>query len=208
MARANPDDTLRRLLYNSESSGNSHMSTWFNVRKAAQVVAFFAREQGGSIDVLKLAKLVYIADRKNMEKYEYPISGDKLVSMDHGPVNSITLNLINGLDFDRAEWDEFVSDRAAHEVGSTKNVSDDDLDELSEAELETLNEVWAGFGHMGKYEIRDWTHKNCPEWEDPSGSSNPIPYARVFKFLGKDNAEQLAAQIESERKLRATLAAA
>lgn len=184
------------------------MTLWFNVRKAAQITAYFAREQGGSINVLKLVKLIYIADRKNMEKYDFPISGDALVSMDHGPVNSITLNYINGTNEDREAWEHFVSDRAGHDVGLARAVSDEDLDELSRAELATLREVWAEFGGMGKYEIRDWTHANCPEWENPNGSSAPIPYERVFKFLGKDHASELDQDIRSARHILASLNAA
>ncbi len=70
---------------------------WYNARKAAQVAAFFALSEGGKINVLKLVKLIYLADRSAMEAFEAPILNDKFVSMDHGPVNSITLNLINGL---------------------------------------------------------------------------------------------------------------
>lgn len=178
------------------------MAPWFNSRKAAQIVAFFAREQGGNINVLKLMKLVYIADRRNMEKYDFSISGDVFFSMDHGPVNSITRDLIQGTEDNRAGWDDFVSDRAGYDVGLTRPVTDSDLDELSRAELQTLHEVWAQFGHMGKWEIRDWTHENCPEWEDPKGGSTPIPYGRVFKFLNKNNAEELEKQAFAERALR------
>jgi hypothetical protein len=56
----------------------------YNVRKAAQVTAFFAKKQGGAIDVLKVAKLLYCS----------------IVSMPHGPVTSMTLNYINGLEED------------------------------------------------------------------------------------------------------------
>jgi uncharacterized phage-associated protein len=129
------------------------------------------------------------------------------VSMDHGPVNSITLNCINGLESERNGWEDFVTDRASYEVGVVRAVEDRDLDELSRAELETLREVWRDFGHMNQYQIRDWTHANCPEWEDPKGSSNGIPYARVFKFLNKPNADELAEQAETERALRASLRA-
>jgi len=184
------------------------MTPWFNVRKAAQIAAYFAREQGGSINVLKLVKLIYIADRKNMEKFDFPISGDSLVSMDHGPVNSMTLNYINGTVDDRVAWEHFISDRAGHDVGLARAVSDDDLDELSRAELTTLREVWNQFGAMTKYEIRDWTHANCPEWENPDGSSTPIPHARVFKFLGKAHADELEQCVHEERRLRASLTAA
>ncbi len=183
------------------------MHTWFNVRKAAQVVAFFAREEGGSINVLKLSKLVYLADRTNMRLHDFPISSDKLVSMDHGPVNSITLNYVNGFAGGREGWEEFVTDRANYRVGLTRAVTDDQLDELSAAELATLKAVWQQFGAMDQYAIRDWTHINCKEWEDPDGSSTPIPYERVFKFLGKENAEELAFQVECERAQRAALRA-
>src|SRR5690348_2087883 len=87
---------------------------WYNARKAAQVAAFFAKAQGGKINVLKLVKLIYLADRLALETFEYPILEDKFVSMDHGPVNSITLNYVNGMSDDRDEWAEFISDRTGH----------------------------------------------------------------------------------------------
>lgn len=183
------------------------MTPWFNTRKVAQIVAFFARQEGGSINVLKLTKLVYLADRQNMKKYEFPITGDNLVSMDHGPINSITYNCINGMESDRGEWEALINDRAGYEVGLANSpLVDEELDQLSEAELETLYEVWSEFGHLTQYAIRDWTHKNCPEWENPDGSSTPIPFSRVFKYLGKEHAEHLEQNIRSERKLHVMLA--
>lgn len=169
-------------------------NTWFNARKAAQVAAYFALQESGSINVLKLTKLIYISDRIHMDRYDYPILNDKLVAMPHGPVNSMTYEFING-DQEDDGWNEFITDREGHNVGLTNSISIDELDELSEAEISTLKEVWASFGHMEQYTIRDWTHKNCLEWDDPHGSSNPIPYARVFKFLGKKNAELLEEKI-------------
>lgn len=182
------------------------MQPWYNVRKAAQVVAFFATREGGEINVLKLAKLVYLADRRNLEKYEFPITWDNLVAMDHGPVNSITLDCVKGM-YDRvAVWEEFVTDRASYQVGAQKSFSLADFDELSDAELGTLEETWGQFGTMSKYQIRDWTHENCPEWEDPHGSSSPIPFGRLLKFLGKQDANELEADLLAERSARAAFA--
>jgi len=183
------------------------MPNWFNTRKAAQVVVFFAREQGGSINVLKLTKLVYIADRTHMRMHDFPILGDAFVSMNHGPVNSVTYEYVNGSAYSGTDWEAFVTDRANHEVGAAQaNISDGDLDELSRSELRTLHEVWSEFGGMGKWEIRDWTHDNCPEWEDPQGSSTPIPYERVYQFLGKTNADELGARVMEDRVLRTAFA--
>lgn len=176
------------------------MSTWFNARKAAQIVAFFAIKEAGQINVLKLAKLVYLADRLFMEKFDSTMLNDSLVSMPHGPVNSLTLNHINGL-LDSAGWNEFVSGRAGYNVGLVHpQLTTEQLDELSKAELKVLEQIWKSFGGMNQFQIRDYTHSHCPEWEDPHGSSEPIPYARVFKFLGKQEvADELEDAVQSER---------
>lgn len=171
----------------------------FNSRKAAQVVAFFAREQGGTINVLKLVKLIYLADREAMAQFDAPILYDRMVAMAHGPVNSATLDLINGMATDTDDWSEFVGQRRGHDVTLAHDVANSDLDELSRRDLRVLATIWAKFGHMGKYEIRDFTHKNCPEWENPQGSSNPIPYDRIFKFLGKEYPTFLATEVENKQ---------
>lgn len=174
----------------------------YKTRKAAQVAAFFALKQGGSINVLKLAKLLYIGDREHLSRYDLPILFDSFVSMDHGPVTSMTLDYVNGYQEDRANWDAFVSDRAGYDVGAaSEKMTIDDLDELSDAEIDTLEYVWTKFGGMSKYGVRDWTHDNCGEWEDPKGSSAPIPYERVLKFLGKDHSTEIAQEIETARGL-------
>lgn len=175
----------------------------YNVRKAAQVSAFFAKKDGGAINVLKLAKLLYLADREFMDLYDFPILFDNLVSMPHGPVTSLTMNYVNGLSQeDRGSWDEFISDRAGYRVGlANPNIADDDLDELSDAEIHVLESAWDKFGHMNQFQIRDYTHANCPEWEDPNGSSYPIPYERVLKFLHKERSAEIAREIETLRSL-------
>lgn len=179
----------------------------YNVRKAAQVTAFFTKKEGGSINVLKLAKLLYLADREFMSRYDLPILFDHFVSMPHGPVTSLTLSYVNGMEYERDHWENFVVDRAGHEVGlANASLSIDDLDELSDAEIHVLEIVWDRFGHMSRWELRNYTHKNCPEWEDPHGSSTPIPYERVLKFLGKDHSAEIAEEIESLRSLDKFLA--
>ncbi|MEO9297172.1 Panacea domain-containing protein [Devosia alba] len=174
----------------------------YKTRKAAQVAAFFALKQGGSINVLKLAKLLYIGDREHLSRHDLPILFDNFVSMDHGPVTSTTLDYVNGYQEDRANWDVFVSDRAGYNVGVAKSsLTTDDLDELSDAELDTLEAVWSDFGGMDRYAVRDWTHTHCGEWEDPKGSSAAIPYERVLKFLGKGHTAEIANEIETVRSL-------
>lgn len=182
------------------------MQAWYNSRKAAQIAAYFAMREGGNIPVLKVVKLIYLAERAFLGAYEASMLNDQLVSMEHGPVNSITLNRINGSGDDGGKWAEFVTDRSHHRISVAKpSISVDDLNELSRAELKTLDSTWAEFGHMSQWEIRDYTHDHCPEWEDPDFSSYPIPYSRVFKFLGKENPDELDKRIQRERKIDALL---
>lgn len=172
----------------------------YNVKKAAQVVAFFAIKEGGKINVLKTAKLVYLADRTYLQEFDSPILYDWLVSMPHGPANSLTLNYMNGYIEDHENWDCFISDRAGYNVGlSNSKLQVTELTELSSAEIDVLTKVWDRFGRMSPFELRDYTHKNCPEWEDPEGSSSPIPYERVLKYLGKD--AEIANAIDEDRFL-------
>lgn len=180
------------------------MAPWFNVRKAAQVAAFFALRARGEINILKLIKLVYMADRKFMELYDVPMLHDQLVSMPHGPVNSLTYDYASGAE-EAQDWSEFLAGRAGNMVGLARNLADADLDELSRAELRVLTSVWEDLGHMDRFQIRDYTHENCLEWEDPNGSSFPIPYSRVFNFLGKQHSGELEDRVLSERQVAANL---
>lgn len=179
------------------------MQPWYNVRKAAEIAAFFANAQGGSINVLKLTKLVYLAEREFLNRYDASILNDALVSMDHGPVNSITYDCIKGSEPEpgRNKWNALITDRARHEIGATRSLNDEDYEELNDAELQVFHYIWNRFGHMNQYQLRDYTHEHCPEWEDPQGSSNPIPYSRVAKFLAKDNSQNIERQVTDDRAI-------
>ncbi|WP_133510573.1 Panacea domain-containing protein [Candidatus Thiosymbion oneisti] len=149
----------------------------FNERKAAQMAAYLLHKRGGTMSHLKLMKLLYLADREAMDRYGAPISGDLLVAMPHGPALSNTLNHMDGdVESSPGGWTDWISDQADYELRLRNPVSPEDLDELSEAELDVLDAVWEQFGSMGRWVLRDYTHTHCPEWEDPRGSSNPIPY--------------------------------
>jgi len=175
----------------------------FSEHKAAQVAACFMNLAGGSLPILKLMKLMYLADREALDKYGEPITYDAMVSMPHGPVLSQVYGYISGAcKPDPQGWEGWVSDRENHEVSLKRPFEQSDLDELSEADIQVIADVWAQFGQMDRWEIRDYTHDHCAEWQDPDCSSMPITYRDVFKALGRGDkeAESLQADImENER---------
>lgn len=177
----------------------------FTPRKVAQMAAYFADRQGGQINILKLMKLLYLADREAMSRYGAPISFDQFVSMDQGPVLSQTLDLINGSypEHISADWDEWISDRENHLIACNREFEQSDLDHLSDADFEVLDSVWEQFGGMNQWELRDYTHHNLQEWEDPKGSSIPIHEAAILRAVGMDpnEAAELEKEIKAEHKL-------
>lgn len=182
----------------------------FNQRKVAQMAAFLLDRGRGRMNYLKLMKLLYLADRESLKRHGEPISGDRYVSMDHGPVLSQTLNLINGgVEFEKDGWNHWIADKADYEVSLRRKAPRDALDELSEAELDVLDAIHDKFGKWDKWRLRDYTHRHCAEWQDPEGSSIPIEIVDIFKALGRKPAEakKLAGRIEHDRRIDRLFAA-
>lgn len=135
---------------------------------------------------LKLMKLLYLADREAMGTWGESISGDCFVSMNHGPVLSQTYDLIKCGSGSSTEmgWDYWIKDEDNWEVSLRQSITTREyLDELSDAELEILDGVFEKFGGMQRFEIAEYTHDHCAEWEDPHGSSFPISPESVFRAV-------------------------
>ncbi|MBF0631089.1 MAG: SocA family protein [Magnetococcales bacterium] len=168
----------------------------FNEIKTAQVaMLFLGKTQEGRMSHLKLMKLMYLADREAVFRTGLPITWDHPVSMPHGPVLSMTLDLMNGnVSSPPGGWEDLISAKENNEISARVAFDARFLTKLSEAEIDVLEFVWGRFGRMGKWEIRDWTHENCPEWEDPDGSSRPITFHTLARSVGfnEDAATELA----------------
>ena len=173
----------------------------FNEKKIAEMAAYFLHKRGGQMSHLKLMKLLYLAERKSICLYGTSMSGDKLVSMPHGPVLSMTLDLMGGNTKSQVnDWEHLISDKENHELSLTQSISIDDLDELSAADLEILDDIWSEFGSMDRWQIREYTHQHCKEWRDPKGSSYPISYKKLFQVEGRSDcdANAMAGDIEEQ----------
>ena len=151
----------------------------FNERKTVQAAAFILNRHGGSLNYMVLIKLLYLADRKALIERGLPITGDRMVSMDQGPVLSMVLDLINwGKRNQPSPWFDYISPPDAYSVSLICAEPEDD--ELSRYELSILEDIDERFGKMDKWDLVDYMH-DLPEWDDPHGSSIPIPPVRVLR---------------------------
>ena len=187
-------------------------SMMYSEKKAAQVAAFLLFRAGGVLEILKLMKLMYLAERESFAAYGEPMIGDCLYSMEYGPVLSSTLDHMNNfVESGPGGWESWISDREDHYVGLRENGDPvPRLTQLSDADVEILGEIWAKYGHYTGTQLRNLTHKICAEWEDPESSSLPIPYTRVLRCVGfePEVAAELNQRIKDQRRLEEILAQA
>lgn len=158
----------------------------FDEARTAQAAAYLVSLEGGDMNYLKLMKLLYLSDREAFTQTGLPISGDRWVSMPHGPVLSTTLNLIRDRSADLrvgSPWHDLLLTHAERRSVTLK-AGVPELDELSEFHVSILNDVYGKFGHMTPFNLRDWTHQNLPEYKDPEGSSLPIEPRCVLEAAG------------------------
>jgi uncharacterized phage-associated protein len=83
----------------------------FDIQKAVAAAAYLIERQGGIEDMYTLLKKLYYADRIALVKWGQSITGDKLVSMDKGPIVSKIYDLLKdkGTENNLISWKDVIS---------------------------------------------------------------------------------------------------
>jgi uncharacterized phage-associated protein len=170
------------------------MQPRFREDKATQAAALLLRWAGGTMNYMKLIKLLYLADRTTLLRWGRPITFARAVSMKHGPVLSEVLDLINeGSPPGAASiWNQAVSSSSNYEVRLKAEFPPDDL---SDAEEGVLSEIFREFGGMDPWALVDRLHRTLPEWTPTSGAV-PIQYRDIL--LKEGRTEAAVAELEGE----------
>jgi len=179
----------------------------FNIEIAGQMAGWFLHRDGGTMSYIKLMKLLYIAERTSIKENSFPILGDNLFSMDKGPILSATYDYMKKVQAEKNGWSKWVSQKQKSAVSLMRSYNPEDLDLLSKATLEILEEVWNRHGQMTQKEIVEHVH-NFPEWKSSSGSFMKIKYKELLNGLGygeksKEIAEELEVQQQASKALLA-----
>ena len=163
------------------------MMQLFNEAKATQTAARLLTLRGGTMSSVKLIKLLYLTDREALIRWGRPITTDRYVSMDNGPVVARIYDLI--LDEPPPNcfqiWQKFISHPQNYEV---RLLGDPGSEELSRPERELIDEVFAQHGRQGRWQVVDYT-RSLPEWTHPEGGVLSIEYRDILKAAHKSDKE-------------------
>ena len=115
------------------------MSFPFDINKATDAACQFLKKEGGTINIMKLVKLIYLLDRCGFQKRNSPVVGGHYYSLPNGPITMELLDLVNAGSIDGAEesdWQALISDRQNHEVSLQGEAREEYLSEKEFALIE------------------------------------------------------------------------
>ncbi len=168
----------------------------FNERRATEAAVRFLRLRGGRMSYLKLIKLLYLLDREALLRWGRPVTTDRYVSMDNGPVVSRIYDLIREEPAPGTDpiWRHYISAPQQWEVTL---LAEPEPSELSRAEEALIDEIYATYGAMTRWDLVRVSHE-LPEWQDPNGSALPIQYRDILRAGNKTEAEVAAIEADLE----------
>lgn len=136
-----------------------------NYEKCIQGMQFLASKKPG-ITQYYVGKVFFFADREHLLDWGRPISGDRYVAMEHGPVPSGIYNLVKN-DFGMPdELLDLMRDRILFESEHNKIhlfANDEKLDfsALSGSDMEYLADLLTTYGNMSFGKLREISHRDA-----------------------------------------------
>lgn len=135
---------------------------------------------------VKLMKLFYFLDFLHLKKYGSPVTYDNYVHLEHGPIPSGILNLVNTAidDVDSSLLSGTISfetpaGTAMQRIVPIRKFNEDDKKYFSKSQLEIMELVATRFGDKNTKFIEEASHKESP-WKCTSKLEN-IPYTLAAK---------------------------
>lgn len=179
----------------------------FDIRKAIAAAGVICQRKGGSFDMLKLIKAIYLADKWALLEWHRPITGDSFYSLENGPIVSRIYDLIRGrvVGPEMDAWYAVFHPRFGDTVSVKGEVN---LKPLSRREKAMLERAAAFVDGMTIGELIDYMH-SLPEWKAPGKSSIRIEPKSLFyhENLGEEAVEEIERDVEDFMIAKASLQA-
>ncbi|MDD5291506.1 MAG: Panacea domain-containing protein [Patescibacteria group bacterium] len=135
---------------------------------------------------VKLMKLFYFLDFLHLKRYGSPITYDNYVNLEHGPIPSEILNLVNTAidDIDNSVLSDTISfetptGTTMQRIIPARKFSEKDKKYFSKSQLEIMEQVARRFGDKNTKFIEEASHKESP-WNCTNMLDN-IPYTLAAK---------------------------
>ncbi len=160
-------------------------------RQAAQLSAAFILKARRAVGLVRLLKLVYLAEREAMRRSGFPIVLDDIYAMEAGMVLSRTFDLMKAKAGTptTGEWAQFIAPPSHRGIDVRRGVGARLLDALGPADLDVVEDVWVGHGAKSADELVHEVHHKLDEWvefwECPNRRSRAVhvPYDRLFEII-------------------------
>jgi uncharacterized phage-associated protein len=180
----------------------------FNLDKLIHAIAFFCAKHVDGLTKLKIAKLLYFADKKHLLEYGAPIIGDVYWCMEFGPVPSFALNEMNeaisrsevvsegGSDYSKMSQVLRVKKPIFSRYHHFEAKHTFDATVFAPSEISVLDSVVREYGTRSAKQLVDLTHDE-PTWRIPNGfrgpkGRTPIPYELFFEGASQESMKHLA----------------
>jgi len=159
-----------------------------NPNKALEVVLWFANREPG-IDVHRLLKLLFFADKWHLNRYGRPIVGDNYCALKFGPAAMTTYDILErkpelawvlALDEGAFPFSVEPGPRKKH----VRPLRPADTRKLSESDRAALDWAYEKYGHLDFNTLKRLSHDH-PAWQ--RGSEAPGTHMNYLDFLEGDN---------------------
>jgi hypothetical protein len=157
----------------------------FEEKKATTAAGLLLKIHGRRMPYFLLVKLIVLAELESLKRRGWPISGDDIFAMERGPIPSTIYDLAKEKFGLGGYWGEFIRRAGEYDV---ELLREPDLDQLSEAEIEILRDVYEADGEKHALRISERLHKEHPDWKTDGGSRR-IPFEEILRAIGKNDKE-------------------
>lgn len=172
----------------------------FDAARAVQAACYIAT-RCPDLTKLKLMKLLYFADKRHLQLWGRPITGDRFIRMEHGPVASAFYDLVKRSDMADAEAQSIFDGYLTVHGNSVKAEVDPNLNDLSASDVEVLDEVLAQYGRYSAPQLSKISHSELAWQKAPANGEMDLRLC-----LREENSDDAVRQlVEEDQRLQSAL---
>jgi uncharacterized phage-associated protein len=124
-------------------------------QKTIQAIAALLHfHESKEMSYLRVLKVLYLADRESLKETGRPITGDRVVAMEHGPVLSSVYDLIKGEHLGWPVWSGFLPKKGYR----FELLQDPGNGTLSRYEIGTLRELTERYSEKNEWDMVEIVH--------------------------------------------------